>query len=99
LPNTVCRRVRGTITVDGITAGFDKPLHQHGQLLFDLGKHLGGIATKPRVRGHREFGDELSGVALDHPAVNAAGLVVPCEVIRGNNVKLIPRKLEVERVM
>jgi hypothetical protein len=39
----------GTITVDGVAPGFDQSLHQHGQLLFNLGEHLGCIAVKPTV--------------------------------------------------
>jgi hypothetical protein len=30
----------GAIAVDGVTAGLDKPLHEHGQLLLDLSKDL-----------------------------------------------------------
>ncbi len=94
---------RGTITVDGVAAGFDKPLHQHGQLLLNLSKNLGRTTAKPCVWKRRRPVDQLSRVALDHPAVNVfknnARLPVgPLEVTWGHTVEEIRRRLHVEVV-
>ena len=79
-------------------------MHQHGQLLFNLGEHLGRIAVKPRDWYSRRSVDELTRVALDHAAenvlVNGTRLpVVPREVARGRTVEAIRRQLHVELVV
>jgi hypothetical protein len=94
----------GTITVNGVTASFDKPLYQHGQLLLNLGEHLGRIAVKPREWHGRRSVDELTRVALDHATENvlvnvARSPVAPREVARGYIVEAIRRKFHVELVV
>jgi hypothetical protein len=94
----------GAIAVDGVAPGFDQSLHQHGQLLFNLGEHLGRIAVKPREWHGRRSVDELTRVSLDHAAedvlVNGTRLpVVPCEVARGRTVEAIRWQFHVELVV
>ena len=49
------------ITVDGITASFDKPLYEHGQVLLNLSKNLGRTIRF----GHGDRGRGAGSVAGD----------------------------------
>jgi hypothetical protein len=93
------RRRGGTVTVDGVTAILDKSLHQQGQLLFDLSKHLSRSAPKPGVHRRRKLADHLTREPLNHSAVDTAGHpVIPLKVLRAHTGELIRLELHIELV-